>query len=205
MSRATVAGPASLGRLAALVVLVSLASVGATAADSPEDPKQQPVEVEVYRNFYDPNFPDRATCKRLIELMEEDPQIRITQWGGLSLPGGGGRAALMMAIAGKTAPDIMESWFHVVGNDIRQGFLYPLNEWIGDDIDGNGLVDPEEATWDGWAEIPPLWRKVVTREGKVYGIPQSARYYMGVIFRMDMIRAAGLDPDDPPKTWDELI
>jgi hypothetical protein len=36
----------------------------------------------------------------------------------------------MMAIAGQTAPDVMESWFHIIRNDIDQGFLYPLNEWI---------------------------------------------------------------------------
>ena len=54
---------------------------------------------------------------------------------------------MMMAIAGRTAPDIMESWFHIIGNDIRQGFLYPLNEWIGDDLDGDGQISDAEAKW----------------------------------------------------------
>jgi ABC-type sugar transport system permease subunit/ABC-type glycerol-3-phosphate transport system substrate-binding protein len=161
-------------------------------------------EVEVARLF-DPNYPDRSTTKRMIRLMREDPGIRVTRWGGLALPGGGGRAPLMMAIAGDTAPDIMDAWFHIVGNDIRQGFLYPLNEWIGDDQDGNGLVDPEEAVWSRWGDIHPLWRQVVTDNGKIYGIPQVGKSYMGVIFRTDMIRAAGLNPERPPQTWDELI
>lgn len=164
-----------------------------------------PVEVEVYQQFWNPNFPDRPTTKRLIKLMREDPQIRITQWVGLSLPGGAGRASLMMAIAGRTAPDIMSSWFHVIRNDIRQGFLHPLNEWIGEDADGNGYVDPEETTWERWKTIPTLWRQVVTVNGKVYGIPQVSKTYLGVIFRTDMVRAAGLDAESPPQTWDDLI
>ena len=188
-------------RLVAALLLLSAAPWPASART---DHPRTTVDVEVYQRFWDPNYPERATCKRLIELMQEDPQIRITQWGGLSLPGGAGRAPLMMAIAGRTAPDIMEAWFHIIGNDIRQGFLHPLNEWIGEDADGNGFVDPHEARWDKWREIPPLWRQVVTRDGKVYGVPQAIKYYMGVIFRSDMVRAAGLDPECPPVTWDEL-
>ncbi len=165
---------------------------------------RKPIEVKVTR-FYNPNFPTDPTTKQLIELMRKDKGIKITQWGGLSLPGGAGRAPMMMAIAGRTAPDIMESWFHIIGNDIRQGFLYPLNEWIGDDLDGDGQISDAEAKWEGWKRVPPLWRQVATRNGKVYGIPQVAKYYMGVIYRTDMIRAAGLDVNNPPTTWDELI
>jgi hypothetical protein len=88
-----------------------------------------PVQVKVAR-FYNPSRPDTATTERLIELMRQDPQLQVTKWGGLSLPGGAGRASVMMAIAGQTAPDVMESWFHIIRNDIDQGFLYPLNEWI---------------------------------------------------------------------------
>ncbi len=186
-------------------LLLVMAACLPTRSIGQEAEAPPPVEVEVYGRFYNPNYPDGATTKRLIRLMEQDPELQVKMWGGLSLPGGAGRASLMMAIAGKTAPDIMESWFHIIGNDIRQGFLYPLNEWIGEDQDGNGLVDPDEAIWEPWKEIPPLWRQVVTHEGKIYGIPQAFKYYMGVVYRSDMVRAAGLDPARPPQTWDELI
>jgi multiple sugar transport system permease protein len=191
-------------KLKILIVLLSMLALPQwmSAAEAASD---KPVNVVVAPTFWDPNYPNRATCKRLIELMRADPQLRITQWGGLSLPGGAGRAPLMMSIAGKTAPDIMEAWFHIAGNDIRQGFLYPLNEWIGEDKDGSGLVDPKEAKWEKWGEIPPLWRQVVTKDSKIYAIPQATKYYMGVLFRTDMIRAAGLDPERTPETWDELI
>jgi multiple sugar transport system permease protein len=183
----------------ALLCIVSLTPFCAIAQE-----EEKPVEVKVTR-FYNPNEPTGATTERLIELMRQDPQIRIKEWGGIQLPGGAGRAPIMMAIAGKTAPDIMESWFHIIGNDIRQGFLYPLNEWIGDDTNGDGQIDDSEAKWERWKQIPQLWRQVATYEGKIYGIPQAPKYYMGVIYRMDMVRAAGLDPNNPPKTWEELI
>ena len=186
-----------------LPLLLLLVSVILGFQPSPRA-EEKPTKVSVAR-FYSPNSPQDATTKRLIELMREDKSIKITQWGGLALPGGAGRAPMMMAIAGRTAPDIMESWFHIIGNDIRQGFLYPLNEWIGEDTDGDGQISDAEAKWDGWKQIPPLWRQVATNNGKVYGIPQAVKYYMGIIYRIDKVRAAGLDPDKPPATWDELL
>ncbi len=164
-------------------------------------------DVKVQR-FYDPNKPDDPTTKSLNELMERDQGVAVSQWGSISLPGGGGggaRSSILMAIAGKTAPDIMDSWFHVIGNDIRQGFLYPLNEWIGEDSNRNGQIDDSEAKWPGWKKIPALWRQVATSEGKVYGIPQINKNYLGIVFRTDMVRGAGLDPENPPQTWDEFI
>ena len=146
-----------------------------------------------------------ATTRRLLDLMKETPALELEQWGGITLPGGGGKASLMMAIAGKTAPDIGEAWFHIIGSEIRNGFLHPLNEWIGEDTDGNGIIDDDETTWEPWKQVPPLWRRVAMLEGKVYGIPQAVHYHMGVVFRTDMVRAAGLNPNAPPQTWDEFM
>ena len=162
----------------------------------------EPISVNI---FYRPNDPENATTSRLIDLMKEDKSIALEEWGGIELPGTGSKAALMMSIAGKTAPDVGESWFHIIQNETSQGFLYPLNEWIGDDTNGNGQIDDNEAKWPQWKKIPPLWRKVATKDGKVYGIPQVSKRYLAVIFRTDMIKAAGLNPNNPPKTWDELI
>ncbi|MHB9131321.1 MAG: extracellular solute-binding protein [Armatimonadota bacterium] len=141
----------------------------------------------------------------LVKLMRKDPSIEVREWSGLTLPGGAGRAPLMMSIAGQTAPDLYYCWFHIIRNDISQGFTNPLNEWIGDDTDGNGEIDPAEAKWPGWEKIPPVVRHVATVDGKIYGLPTVSTYYMGLIFRIDMVRQAGLNPDEPPKTWDEFM
>lgn len=153
--------------------------------------------------FFRPNKPEDAYTRQLIDFTREHPNIEVQQWGGINIPGGG-RASLMMAIAGKTAPDIGLSWFHTIRNEIKQQFLYPLNEWIGEDKNGNGQIDDDEAKWSGWKDVPPLMRKVATVDGKVYGIPVPVKNITAIIFRIDMIKAAGLDSNKPPRTWGEF-
>ncbi|WP_417712025.1 ABC transporter substrate-binding protein [Roseibium aggregatum] len=43
----------------------------------------------------------------------------------------------------------------------------------------------------------------VSYEGGIYGIPRGANT-IALYYNADMYRAAGLDPDTPPRTWDEL-
>ncbi|MCY3020868.1 MAG: extracellular solute-binding protein [Planctomycetota bacterium] len=162
-------------------------------------------EVVVTFPYYDPAHPEEMWTRPLIELMRHDPDLVVRRWGGIYLPGSAGRASLLMAIAGDTAPDFFYCWFHVIRSDIKQGFLYPLNEWIGEDTNGNGQIDLEEAKWDGWAKIPSFWRRVATQDGKVYGIPYAGILYFGLVYRKDMVQSAGLDPEGPPQTWDEFF
>ena len=162
-----------------------------------------PKTVSVMSNFYNPNEPDGAYTKALIGLMQKDPFLEIRQWGGIALPSGA-QASLMMALAGGSAPDVGMTWFHTIGNDIKQNFLYPLNEWIGEDANGNGILDDDEIKWQDWKKFRPLWRRVATSDGKIYGIPVPVTVTHAVIFRTDMVKAAGLDPGKPPENWDEF-
>ena len=159
--------------------------------------------IKATENFFNPNNPEDPYTREMIGFMRRNPSIEVQQWGGIMIPGGG-MASLMMAIAGKNAPDFGQSWFHIIRNDIKQQFLYPLNEWIGDDVNGNGMIDDSEAKWSGWKSIPPLWRKVATVDGKVYGIPLPTKSMVAILFRTDMVKAAGLTPNKPPRTWDEF-
>ncbi|CTQ46683.1 ABC transporter substrate-binding protein [Roseibium aggregatum] len=43
----------------------------------------------------------------------------------------------------------------------------------------------------------------VSYEGGIYGIPRGANT-IALYYNADMYRAAGLDPDNPPRTWEEL-
>jgi multiple sugar transport system permease protein len=141
----------------------------------------------------------------LVRLMREDPSIEVREWSSLQLPGAGGRTPLMLAIAGQSAPDLFLSWYHILRTDITQGFTYPLNEWIGTDQDGDSQVSLQEARWDGWQQVPQLWRQVSTVDGQIYGLPVSSTSHMSIVFRTDLVRQAGLDPDNPPQTWDEFF
>lgn len=46
-------------------------------------------------------------------------------------------------------------------------------------------------------------RDIYTVDGKVYGIPRTG-YSMGLIYNRELFEKAGLDPDRPPTTWDEV-
>lgn len=46
--------------------------------------------------------------------------------------------------------------------------------------------------------------KSVTWKGKFYGIPKATNT-IALYYNKDMFKAAGLDPNKPPQTWDELI
>jgi len=187
----------SIARL--LVVLLLLGGNGAVSFAWAKGGKPTVIKVQ----GYDPNDPEDPETEALAALMAQDKSIQVQKWGGLALPGASGdRASLMMAIAGRTAPDIFESYFHALNNDTRQGFFYPLNEWIGDDRNGNGQIDDDEAKWPGWKSVPRLWRQVATVKGKIYAIPQAELYYWALIFRTDLVRQSGLDPNQPPRTWD---
>ncbi len=46
-------------------------------------------------------------------------------------------------------------------------------------------------------------KDVFTVDGKVYGLP-TANYTMGLLYSRTNFTKAGLDPNSPPKTWDEV-
>lgn len=133
---------------------------------------------------YDPNHPEDPSTRRILDLAKEEPELAPVKWGGLVLPGGGGRATFMLSLAGGTAPDIYKAWFHILRHDIEQGFVYPLDEW----------VSPP-------AETADLWDRVRCSDGHVWALPTPGTAYYGIVYNKDLVAAAGLDPESPPKTW----
>ena len=185
------------GKCHALILLLLLTAGGATAA-------AEPVTV-TFLQGYDPDLPESPVTRQILALARAEPRLNPQKWGGLTLPGAGGRAPFMLSLAGGTAPDIYFCWFHIIRHDIEQGFCHPLNEWLGEDTDGDGQLSDAEARWPGWRQVPPLWRQVATRDGKVYGLPMAGIWYYGIVYRKDLVRQAGVDPEYIPATWDEFF
>ena len=164
---------------------------------------ERPVDV-TFLMCYRPDHPEDPSTKQILRFTAAHPEIRPLQWGGLTLPGAGGRATFMLALAGNTAPDVYKAWFHILRHDIDEGFCHPLNEWLGDDADGDGKLSDAEAKWSGWKDVPPLWRDVATKDGKVYAVPTPGFAYYGLIYRKDLVKVAGLDPEAPPRSWNDF-
>ena len=158
-------------------------------------PARLVAETEVsFMGGYDPDFPETSTSRQILALCKEHPELQPVKWGGLSLPGAGGRSPLLLAMAGGSAPDIYRCWFHIIQSDIRNGFLMPLDRWVG----------PNGDDWEGWRRIPALWRRVASDGGYVYALPAASVAYYGIIYRKDLVQEAGLDPESLPQTWAEF-
>lgn len=150
------------------------------------------------------------------EFFAAHPNIRLRQWESLHMPGGAWTASLGMAMAANRGPDIFEM---DIRQAVSQNLAIPLTEWIGQDgvladgtpkrrpdgtPDRNGQIDADEARWEGWMRIKPIFRLVCTVDGIPYALPWSEGTYVGILYSKRLLRKAGLDPLHPPRTWDEF-
>lgn len=94
------------------------------------------------------------------------------------------------------APDVFFLFGRKVGDYIDQGFLAPLNENFESDFAKKGTL------YTG-CDVPDKIWELCVKNGKVYAVPGSY-YFMALMYRKDLFAKAGLDPKDPPKTWDEM-
>ena len=150
-------------------------------------------------------------------FFKDNPGVHLKQWEGIAMPAEGSRASLAMAMAANLGPDLFET---DIRQAVAQGLAYPLTEWIGEDgvladgspklrrdgsPDRNGLIDADEAKWDGWMKIKPLYRQVCTVDGRAYALPNRGGTYVGVLYSYRVLQRAGLDPAQPPHTYEQFI
>ncbi|MBN1970899.1 MAG: extracellular solute-binding protein [Candidatus Delongbacteria bacterium] len=128
----------------------------------------------------------------------EHPNIELKAFSGIDMEGIGMDTGPLLAIAGGVAPDILYVNFRQSDTYIRNNFLYPLDEFVSE-MKENELSD----------RVPePVWQ-VIRREGpgnqiKTWALPYEilVRVFM---WRKDLFAKSGLDPEKPPKNWDELL
>lgn len=138
----------------------------------------------------DPSPWARSTRAVFEQFEKEHPEIEIVSSNGLQIQGPASESSFLLAMAGGTAPDVFYVNFRKLHTYIEQSFLQPLDEFVKD--------DPEVLR-----RIHPKIRDVITVNGHVYCVPwfQCA---LALYYRKDLFRDAGLGPNKPPTTWDEL-
>ncbi|RYG24761.1 extracellular solute-binding protein [bacterium] len=120
-----------------------------------------------------------------------NPDIRVVNAGGLSLCGDFADNAFLMAMAGGEGPDVFYVNFRQYHTFLDQGFCRPLEDLI--------VRDPETMK-----RVNPTVDKVLrSYDGKRYAVP-FFQVAVALYYRKDMFAAAGLDPERPPKDWDEF-
>ncbi|MFC9431692.1 ABC transporter substrate-binding protein [Streptomyces sp. NPDC056987] len=71
------------------------------------------------------------------------------------------------------------------------------------DIDQAADITAYVKDMAGYGDIQQSLRDVYTADGKVYGVPRT-NYSMGLLYNRKLFQRAGLDPDKPPATWEEV-
>jgi len=56
---------------------------------------------------------------------------------------------------------------------------------------------------DSFTDLNPRVMQFLEQGDAVYGIPEKS-YAFGLVYNRDLFTQAGLDPDSPPETWDEV-
>ncbi len=124
------------------------------------------------------------------EFERRHPHIKVSllQMGA----GGMDPQKLMTSIVGKVPPDVIHQDRFTIGDWASRDAFMPLDDLLA--------KDPGEIRKEDF--YPACWQEA-TYKGKVYAIPYGtddrALYYNRKLFR-----EAGLDPDRPPRTWEEL-
>lgn len=130
-----------------------------------------------------------TAIKKVTKAFEEKyPDINVK----LVYTAGGTEAnkKLLAAIAGGNPPDVAYFDRFKVGQYAAQGALTDLTSFAEKD----GVTKDDYYPF-AWAEA--------NYEGKLYGIPTSTDARM-LFYNIDEFKKAGLDPNNPPKTIDEL-
>ncbi|WCD89114.1 hypothetical protein KPP03845_105533 [Streptomyces xanthophaeus] len=162
---------------------------GSTDASAPLDPK---AEVTLSIDC----MPPAAKAAELKEWKEDVAEFNKTYPNvtidGRSTPGQCLEPPRFTAmLKAKSQPDVFYAYFtdlqQVLDNDGAEdisAYVTPASVPALQDIDKNVL-------------------DVLKRDGKLYGLPTS-NYTMGLLVNRKLFQQAGLDPDSPPRTWEEV-
>ena len=93
-------------------------------------------------------------------------------------------------MAGGKGPDLVKVWVGAIQTLANLGFLEPVDSYL-----------------KGWDQAPFL-KPVLLDSTKVgdshYGVPADT-YVLFLLYRKDLFAKSGLNPENPPNTWDELV
>ncbi|MEV4353811.1 extracellular solute-binding protein [Nonomuraea sp. NPDC049625] len=92
----------------------------------------------------------------------------------------------------------------LAGGQMETVFVVPVTNY--NDVIGQGQaldITQYTSTIKNWNDLRPDVREMVTKDGKVYGVP-NVHYGVGLVYNRALFTKAGLDPDTPPKTWAEV-
>ncbi|HZX01926.1 ABC transporter substrate-binding protein [Kribbella sp.] len=106
------------------------------------------------------------------------------------VPGDTWTQKLKAAQAAGTQPDVATTNYGGIPAGVANGQFAELDGLLPDKV---------------WGDIKPNVSGFVKVDGKHYAYPMLVEPSTVLYYRKDLVTAAGLDPNSPPKTWDELL
>lgn len=127
-------------------------------------------------------------AEQTYEAEHPDTDIIIEQFPGSSLKDF--EIKLRLRFSSGQAPDVFFAESNVIAEYARLGLLSPAPPYIERIVQENSLNE--------------IARRAPYIDGTCYGVT-NASVWMALYYNKQMFREVGLDPEHPPRTWDELI
>ena len=146
-------------------------------------------QAQVTITYWQYEFNTRVEAmNQLIEQFNaENPDIIVVQE---TFPFDAYQQRVATAVAAGQGPDVVQLFYGYVGAWRRAGYVEPL---------------PQQYLDHAWIEsyFAPMVQSVKV-DGEYYGLPTAVRA-LALFYNKDMFREAGLDPENPPATWDAFV
>ena len=169
--------------LAAVASMVVLAGCGSSSDSGDADGKVS-ITVEGWRPG-DQKATIDTVKKQAADFMKAHPDIKVTpkewQWNAATFPA---------ELAGGTLPTSFRVPFTDTKGLVQRKQVADINDVI------EALPYASELN-------PTVMQAAKGTDGRIYGLPSDV-YANGLHYNRDLFTKAGLDPDKPPTTWDEV-
>lgn len=159
----------------------------------------EPIILKVFE-LPDPKKTDaftKANVAVIAAFKDKYPDIELRSFSGIKIEGMDLDSGPLMAIAGGVAPDILYVNFRQSDTYIQNNFLYPLDEFIA----------REDSTLINLRVEKPVWQVIKRKKKdedleKIWILPYESLVRV-LMYRKDVFKRAGLDPNRAPRNWEE--
>lgn len=104
--------------------------------------------------------------------------------------GGNVKSKLLSSMAAGEAPDVAMVDSLAIGEMVEAGVIQDLSGYV--------------ESWEGWEDILPTFKDAASWDGKPYGVFMNTDLRL-LVWNKKLFEEAGLDPEAPPESWDDLI
>jgi multiple sugar transport system substrate-binding protein len=182
LARTLLTAGAGLAAVALTLTGCTGQGTGGGGADTNADGK---VVLSFWNGFTGPDGPALEKVVKDFNASQDDVEVKtnIMPWDTLY-------QKVLTAVAGKDGPDIIAMSASRMPQFAQEGLFEPVDDYYTDAANDSDALAPAAV-------------QATEFDGKHYGVPTNYTPMM-MYWNKDLFKAAGLDPEKPPTTWDEF-